>query len=96
MDGVGEQDDVGVGARVHPEGGAGVAGVAEAADGKDDAARTGEGGVDIPTERAHVVAEGAAGCAIAAAMGGRAGQGKVVAVVSGGNIDLSTFASLVL
>ena len=27
---------------------------------------------------------------------GRAGTGKVVAVVSGGNIDLSTFASLVL
>jgi hypothetical protein len=33
--------------------------------------------------------------AIAAALGGRAGMGKVVAVVSGGNIDLSKFASLV-
>jgi threonine dehydratase len=50
----------------------------------------------VTTERAHVVAEGAAGCAIAAAMGGGAGRGRVVAVVSGGNIDLSTFASLVL
>ena len=46
-------------------------------------------------ERTHVIAEGAAGCAIAAALGGRAGAGKVVAVVSGGNIDLPRFASLV-
>jgi threonine dehydratase len=46
-------------------------------------------------ERVHVVAEGAAGCAIAAARSGRAGQGKVVAVVSGGNIDLARFAELV-
>jgi threonine dehydratase len=49
----------------------------------------------LTAERAHVVAEGAAGCAIAAALSGRAGAGKVVAVVSGGNIDLSKFASLV-
>src|SRR5204862_1451344 len=49
----------------------------------------------LTAERAHVVAEGAAGCAIAAALSGRAGSGKVVAVVSGGNIDLSKFASLV-
>ena len=46
-------------------------------------------------ERAHVIAEGAAGCAIAAALSGRAGLRNVVAVVSGGNIDLSTFARLV-
>jgi threonine dehydratase len=32
---------------------------------------------------------------VAAATSGRAGGGKVVAVVSGGNIDLSTFAALV-
>jgi len=49
----------------------------------------------LVAERTHVIAEGAAGCAIAAALGGRAGTGKVVAVVSGGNIDLSKFASLV-
>jgi threonine dehydratase len=49
----------------------------------------------LVAERAHVIAEGAAGCAIAAALSGRAGTGKVVAVVSGGNIDLSRFASLV-
>jgi threonine dehydratase len=46
-------------------------------------------------DRVHVIAEGAAGCAIAAARSGRAGRGKVVAVVSGGNIDLSRFAELV-
>jgi threonine dehydratase len=46
-------------------------------------------------ERVHLITEGAAGCAIAAALGGGAGTGKVVAVVSGGNIDLSKFASLV-
>ena len=46
-------------------------------------------------ERAHIIAEGAAGCALAAALSGRAGSGKVVAVVSGGNIDLPRFAALV-
>jgi threonine dehydratase len=42
-----------------------------------------------------VIAEGAAGCAIAAALSGRAGHGKVVAVVSGGNIDLAKFAAII-
>jgi threonine dehydratase len=46
-------------------------------------------------DRVHVVAEGAGGTAIAAALSGRAGTGKVVAVVSGGNIDLSRFSELV-
>jgi threonine dehydratase len=46
-------------------------------------------------ERVHVIAEGAGGCAIAAALSGRAGTGKVVAVVSGGNIDLAKFAKLI-
>ena len=45
-------------------------------------------------ERAHVIAEGAGACALAAALTGRV-RGKVVAIVSGGNIDLSKFASLV-
>jgi threonine dehydratase len=52
-------------------------------------------GMKLVAERNHIIAEGAAGCAIAAALSGRAGDGKIVAVVSGGNIDLSTFASLV-
>ena len=46
-------------------------------------------------DRVHVVAEGAGGTAIAAALSGRAGTGKIVAVVSGGNIDLSRFSELV-
>lgn len=46
-------------------------------------------------ERVHVIAEGAAACAVAAALSGRAGEGRIVAVVSGGNIDLSRFAALV-
>jgi threonine dehydratase len=46
-------------------------------------------------ERVHVIAEGAAGCAVAAALSGRAGPGRIVAVVSGGNVDLTRFASLV-
>jgi len=47
-------------------------------------------------DRVHVVAEGAGGTAIAAALSGRAGTGKIVAVVSGGNIDLSRFSELVV
>ncbi|MCA1584141.1 MAG: pyridoxal-phosphate dependent enzyme [Acidobacteria bacterium] len=46
-------------------------------------------------DRVHIIAEGAAGCAVAAALSGRAGSGRIVAVVSGGNIDLPRFASLV-
>ncbi|HKB11403.1 MAG TPA: pyridoxal-phosphate dependent enzyme [Vicinamibacterales bacterium] len=49
----------------------------------------------LAAERARVIAEGAAGCAIAAALSGRAGRGTIVAVVSGGNIDLARFAELV-
>jgi threonine dehydratase len=49
----------------------------------------------LVAERAHVIAEGAAACAVAAALSGRAGRGKVVAIVSGGNVDLSRFADLV-
>ena len=45
-------------------------------------------------ERVHVVSEGAAACAVAAALSGGAGSGNIVAVVSGGNIDLRTFAAL--
>ncbi|MBI3972042.1 MAG: pyridoxal-phosphate dependent enzyme [Chloroflexi bacterium] len=48
----------------------------------------------LVAERTHVIAEGAAACAVAAALSGRTGAGKVVAVVSGGNIDLGRFATL--
>ncbi len=46
-------------------------------------------------ERIHVIPEGAAACAVAAALSGRASGRKIVAVVSGGNIDLARFAALV-
>ena len=49
----------------------------------------------LVAERTHLITEGAAGCALAAALSGRAGTDNVVAVVSGGNIDLPKFASLV-
>jgi threonine dehydratase len=39
-------------------------------------------------ERNRIVAEGAGACPVACALAGRAGGGKVVCVVSGGNIDL--------
>jgi threonine dehydratase len=45
-------------------------------------------------ERARVIAEGAGALAPAAALSGRAGPGKVVCVVSGGNINLSKLAEI--
>ena len=45
-------------------------------------------------ERVRVIAEGAGALAPAAALAGRAGTGKVVCVVSGGNIDLSKLAEI--
>jgi threonine dehydratase len=49
----------------------------------------------LVAERNRVIIEGAAACAVAAALSGRAGSGKVVAIVSGGNIDLDKFAQIV-
>jgi threonine dehydratase len=49
----------------------------------------------LVAERNRVIIEGAAACAVAAARSGRAGTGKIVAIVSGGNIDLDKFARLV-
>jgi threonine dehydratase len=51
--------------------------------------------VKLAAERNRVIIEGAAACALAAAVSGRAGDGKVVAIISGGNIDLDKFADLV-
>jgi len=49
----------------------------------------------LAAERNRVIVEGAAACAIAAAVSGRAGTGRVVALVSGGNVDLPKFSELV-
>lgn len=60
----------------------------------DDVARA----MRLVAERARVIAEGAGACAVAAAVSpalAARGHRKVVAVVSGGNVDLSRFAQLV-
>jgi threonine dehydratase len=59
----------------------------------DEASRA----MKIVAERVHVIMEGAAACAVAAALSpgfSKHGHKQVVAVVSGGNIDLSRFAQL--
>jgi len=59
----------------------------------DDAARA----MRVVADRVHVISEGAAACAVAAALSRNLaahGHKKVVAVVSGGNIDLVRFAAL--
>jgi threonine dehydratase len=50
--------------------------------------------VRLLAERVRVIAEGAGALALAAALAGRAGTGKVVCVVSGGNINLSKLAEI--
>ena len=45
-------------------------------------------------ERNRVIAEGAGACALACALSGQAGSGKIVCIVSGGNIDLSKLCVL--
>lgn len=46
-------------------------------------------------EKARVISEGAGALALAAALTGEAGEGPIVCIVSGGNIDLAKFAELV-
>ena len=48
--------------------------------------------VRILATRARIVAEGAGALALAAALRGDAGEGKVVCIVSGGNIDAAVLA----
>lgn len=44
--------------------------------------------IKLLVERNHIVAEGAGAAAVATALAGRAGTGKIACVVSGGHIDL--------
>ena len=46
-------------------------------------------------EKSRVIAEGAGALALAAALSGHAGRGPIVAIVSGGNIDLAKFSELI-
>jgi len=48
----------------------------------------------VLAEQARVVAEGAGALGLAAALTGKAGPGPIVAVVSGGNIDLKRFCEI--
>ena len=50
--------------------------------------------IRLLAERACIVAEGAGALALAVAMSGRAGSGKLACVVSGGNIDASTLRTI--
>jgi threonine dehydratase len=44
--------------------------------------------------RNHIVAEGAGACPVACTLSGSAGKGKIVCIISGGNINPSKLASL--
>ena len=50
--------------------------------------------VRLLATRARVVAEGAGALALAAALRGDAGTGRVVCVVSGGNLDAAVLARI--
>jgi threonine dehydratase len=49
----------------------------------------------LMAEKARVIAEGAGALPLAAALRGKAGPGPIVAVVSGGNVDLAKFRELI-
>jgi len=49
----------------------------------------------LMAEKARIISEGAGALPLAAALTGKAGQGPIVAIVSGGNIDLKKFAELI-
>jgi len=51
--------------------------------------------VRLLVERARIVAEGAGATPVAAALAGSAGSGRIVCVVSGGNIDATVLAALI-
>src|SRR5438270_701631 len=46
-------------------------------------------------EKTRVIAEGAGALPVAAALSGKAGKGPIVAIISGGNIDLQKFCELI-
>jgi threonine dehydratase len=48
----------------------------------------------LMAERNRVIAEGAGACALACALAGKAGTGKVVCIVSGGNIDFEKLCEI--
>jgi threonine dehydratase len=53
-----------------------------------------KGAVRLLVERNRVVAEGAGACPVSVALSGKAGGGKIVCVVSGGNVDSRVLADI--
>jgi threonine dehydratase len=51
--------------------------------------------VRLIAEKTRTISEGAGALSLAAALTGQAGQGPIVCIVSGGNIDLAKFADLI-
>jgi threonine dehydratase len=49
----------------------------------------------LMAEKARVISEGAGALPLAAALTGKAGKGPIVAIVSGGNIDMKKFCELI-
>jgi threonine dehydratase len=49
----------------------------------------------LMAEKARIISEGAGALPVAAALTGKAGMGPIVAIVSGGNIDLGKFCELI-
>jgi threonine dehydratase len=49
----------------------------------------------LMAEKARVISEGAGALPVAAALTGKTGKGPIVAIVSGGNIDLAKFSELI-
>ncbi len=50
--------------------------------------------IKLLIQRCRIIAEGAGGSSVAAALTGKAGHGKIVCVVSGGNIDLEKITKI--
>jgi threonine dehydratase len=48
----------------------------------------------LVAERNRVIAEGAGACSVACALAGKAGAGKIVCIVSGGNIDFTKLCEI--
>jgi threonine dehydratase len=52
-------------------------------------------GMRLMAEKTRIISEGAGALPVAAALTGKAGKGPIVAIVSGGNIDLNKFCELI-
>jgi threonine dehydratase len=49
----------------------------------------------LMAEKTRIISEGAGALPVAAALTGKAGKGPIIAIVSGGNIDLNKFCELI-